>query len=107
MFVRFAHSGCAVLKLVTPQLFVEYANYLLGEDVLGHLNEQTGGPVDAKAWELPLTYEQRIRKMAMRDMTSGTPIHTALRRAWADPVVKERKFTASLTKDSGSLHQEV
>ena len=105
VFVRFAHPGRTVLKEVTPQLFVEYANYLLGEDVLGHLNEQTGGPVDTKAWELLLKYEQSIRKKTMRDMTSGTPIHTALRRAWEDPVVKERKFTTPLAKDPGSLHE--
>lgn len=48
-----------------------------------------------------VSYEQEIRKGAMRRVISGASFETALRTSWADPVLKERFFTTPLAMNIG------
>ena len=103
-FIRLVHSSRTMLDGVTPQLFISYADYLLGENCLGHLNHEVRGEqVGPRAWELLLSYEQSIRKQAMANVMRGMGLPAALRKAWEDALVKERKFTTPMGKLSRTL----
>ena len=107
VMVSLAQPGTAVLQGLTPQLFNEYLDYLLGEQVL-----QLGFRKDAKvvsagpSWDLFLNYEFEIRNEAYTNvMRHGTPYDTALRAAWKDTVVKERYLTTPLGLEAATRGQ--
>jgi len=51
-----------------------------------------GGPT----WETILAYDLEIRANAYKWVTMGMSLKDALRKAWLDPVIKERNFTTPL-----------
>ena len=98
MMVAFQQSGCAAIQDLTPQLFVGYLDYLLGEYVLRlYAKDEYGNTIGGTPWGLILSYEHEIRREAIRQTESGTPFGVALRAAWKDPVVKDRFFTTPLS----------
>jgi len=96
-FVGFQQTNCDYLKGVTPQLWQEYLDYLLGEHVWGlKAKDENGLESCAPPWSLLLSYEHAVRKKAMRLVVDGMALGQAMRQAWADPVTKERYFTTPL-----------
>jgi hypothetical protein len=95
------HTNRAHLRGVTPQLFQEYLQYLLGEYVLGMLTKDgLGRVINNPAWHLLIGYEHAIRvKTAYLIRTKGMAFRDALRVAWDDSVTKERYFSTPLAMD--------
>ena len=99
MFISLKNSQCTYLKGLTPQLWVDYQNYLLGEHVSKLTAKDEHGQVIASAvprWGQVLQYEHAIRAAAMRRVARGETLDVALRAAMKDPVIKERNFTTPL-----------
>jgi hypothetical protein len=97
-FVASSHSSRSYLREMEVHVWTEYANYLLGKFVLGILGGEDGAPVGSADWEVILTYEQEIRREMVVRMQAGTPLGTALRGAWSDPIVKDRYLVSALQR---------
>jgi len=101
IFAGFQQTHKTYLKTVEPQLFHEYVDYLLGEHVHGLAAKNSYGlPVAGPTWTLLLAYEQAIRTKAVQLVRKGASFKEALKKAWEDPVVKERHFTTPLCLES-------
>ncbi len=97
MFVGAQQSSCVYLKDLSPQLFQDYLDYLLGPYVLQLAARDDNGNVSSSPpWKLVLSYEHEIRRKAMRMVEKGSMLKDALREAWNDPLTKERFFTTPL-----------
>ncbi len=94
MFIGLRYSNRIWLQDLTPQIFEEYLSYLLGEHVYGMNSKDSSGRVlSAPAWTHILGYEHSIRKKMVRLVIQDKfKLCDALRKAWEDPVVKERFF---------------
>eukprot|EP00974_Lingulodinium_polyedra_P055771 5363680-Lingulodinium_polyedra.AAC.1 len=95
-FAAFQQTSALYLKDLSPQLWVEYVDYLLGDFVFGLEAKDGGLTVSSPPWPLILAYEHEIRKKAMKEVVKGIAMGAALRAAWSDPVTKERYFTTPL-----------
>ena len=96
-FVAFQHTHREYLKKLTPQVFQEYLDYLLGEFVWGlHAKDGRGNSFGAPSWHLVIAYEHAIRVKAVTLVKKGHLFKDALRMAWEDSVTKERNFTTPL-----------
>ena len=101
IFAGFQQTHKSYLKAVDPQLFHEYVDYLLGEHVHGLVAKSSyGAPIAGPTWTLLLAYEQAIRSKAVQLVRKGATYKEALKKAWEDPVVKERNFTTPLCLES-------
>jgi hypothetical protein len=101
IFVATQHTNRAHLRGVTPQLFQEYLQYLLGEYVLGMLTKDgLGRTIHNPAWHLLIGYEHAIRVKAAYLIRKGATYRDALRTAWDDAVTKERHFSTPLAMDT-------
>ena len=86
-----------ILQDTSPQTWTAYLDYLLGPHVYKlNARDEYGSVVAAPPWSLILSYEHEIRRKMVKLMGEGVPLATALKRAWTDPVVKERYFTTPL-----------
>jgi len=96
-FIGFQQTNQKYLQGLHPQVFQEYLDYLLGPNVLGLVARSADGSVlSGPAWPAVLAYEQEIRVQTYRLIHLGDTLADALRKAWQDPVVKERSFTTPL-----------
>ena len=101
MFVASHQTNRSSLMGLTPQLFQEYLQYLLGDFVLGMiLRDGRGYMINSPAWDLLITYEFSIRAKATNLMRKGASLKDALRQSWECPVTKERYFTTPLAIDT-------
>ena len=67
MFAGFQQTSCRYLAGLSPQLWQEYLDYLLGDYV--HLlaaRDEHGQAVGQPSWQLVLSYELEIRREALR-----------------------------------------
>jgi hypothetical protein len=97
MFAASQQTNRDYLKDLKPYVFQEYLNYLLGEHCIGLVSGgSVGAAVSTQTWDLVLAYEQEIRFEMTSKIMKGASLESALRAAWADPVVKERYFTTPL-----------
>ena len=55
-FVALVHTTRDYLKDATPEMFVQYADYLLGPHVMGLICEEPGQYPVGKSWEILLSY---------------------------------------------------
>jgi hypothetical protein len=92
MFAAVRHTNRAWLEGITPQLFNDYLDYLLGDYVWGLVaKDGAGRTLAAPGWHQLLDYEHAIRKEMCRKVAAGKgTLATCLREAWRDPVVKDR-----------------
>ncbi|CAE7216749.1 unnamed protein product [Symbiodinium natans] len=89
--LRYPHV--AVLKGIAPSHFHNYADYLLGDFVLGlHARDSTGGIVSSPSFDLVVAYEYQLRKHVTKLLNAGQTLVAALETSMADPVLKERYF---------------
>jgi len=98
IFAGLQQKHKAYLKGLTPQVFVEYVEYLLGDHVWG-LAAKGAGQVflTGPSWPLLISYEHAIRKkMSELVKKKGLTIKEALKSAYEDPITKERNFTTPL-----------
>lgn len=94
-FCAFRHTNRPWLAGLTPQLWLDYAEYLLGEHVHGLVAKDSHGrTLMTPAWTHVLAYDLAIRKECCRRVVAGEgTLEACLRAAWRDPVTKERHFT--------------
>ena len=92
------HTNRPMLADLTPQLFQAYVGYLLGEWVYGLVGKDSDGTVIATpAWNQVLAYELQVRRRAWQLVVSEqVTFAVALKRAWNDPITKERYFTTPM-----------
>ena len=106
-FVASSQPNCAYVQGGTPQLWGEYLDYLLGNYCYKLYARDAYGAMSATPpWNLVLSYELAIRREMVDLMVQGTPITEALKKAWKDPVIKERNFTTPLAITSASRRGE-
>ena len=102
MFLALRHSNRTYLQGLSPQLFSDYLEYLLG-DFVWTLTARSaeGHTLGAPAWAQVVSYEWQIRRKAYCDMQkSGINLRDALTAAWNCPITKERYFTTPLALTS-------
>ena len=101
MFAKSAHANREFLRDLSPQTFLEYTEYLLGDFVMGALAKDARGDVaSAPSRELLLSYERNMRKKALEDVRKGSTLAGALKKVTEDPLVKERYFTTPLAHEA-------
>ena len=83
----------AALQGLTPQDFMQLADYLLGDQVMGlRSTDEEGKVVSTPTLKLVLSYEHQIRKEVTKKMNEGHAMKAALESARKDITVKERYF---------------
>lgn len=88
----YKHSSRVWLRSTSPALWLEYVEYILGEQVAAYHLDSSGQTVMA-SWSTVLAYEHAIRKlMVHRVLYESEDIATALRFSCKDLSVKERYF---------------
>lgn len=98
---------CVYLKGLGPQLVQEYLSYLLGDYVLSLVaRDAAGRAIASPPWGLILSYEQEIRKATMNRFAQGRSVDSALRSAWADPLLKEDGGLVSFKRMPSSWFSE-
>ena len=101
----YKHGNRLWLKTATLQVFLDYTDHMLSDEVAGFALDQDGLSVVA-SWTTVMGYELAIRKAACRAILyEGKDFATALHDAMKDQAVKGRYFiapTAILAAASGS-----
>ena len=93
-FVATSQPNCRFLQGNTPQLWVEYLDYLLRPHCYGFYARDAYGNISCTPpWNLVLSYELEVRRKMVSLLTDGSPISEALPLSYRDPVVKEGFFT--------------
>jgi hypothetical protein len=101
-FVATHQAGRGILRGITPALFKEYTEYLLGDYVLGlTAHGRTGAVISTPSWSLVVAYEHAIRAKTMMLLRKGDiAFPAALKTAWEDALTKERHFTTPLALEA-------
>ena len=98
LMVGFQQTANPLLKGLTPFVFGEYVDHLLGPHIWGLASRGAEGRVvSSPSWPLLLQYEQEVRNHAYFLMEQkAMPLARALRESWRDEVVKGRYFITPL-----------
>ena len=90
--LRYPHL--AVLKDICPAHFYDYADFLLGEQVLGlHARDAKGAVIASPPFDLVLAFDFQLRKHVMKELNAGVSLVVALQQATKDVNLRERFFT--------------
>ncbi|CAK0879748.1 unnamed protein product [Prorocentrum cordatum] len=96
-FVGFQQPNCTWLRGLSPQVFQDYLDHLLGPYVSKlYSRDAHGNQSAAPPWNLVLLCELEIWRKAMNLVIEGKALAQALKVTSSDPVTKERFFTAPL-----------
>jgi hypothetical protein len=107
MFTSSHQTSRGSLAGITPQLFQQYLQYLLGEFVLGMINKgPAGNIIHSPAWHLLISYEYAVRAKAIQLMRRGASFRDALKQGWECPMTRERHFSTPLAMDTVSRRPE-
>eukprot|EP00972_Heterocapsa_arctica_P080783 11903549-Heterocapsa_arctica.AAC.1 len=80
LYAKLRHPGRAILFTASTQLFADYADYLLGEEVFGlRSRDPQGHVVTSPSWALVLSYEREIRREVARKLQDGHDLEMAFR----------------------------
>ena len=98
MFLSLKHSNRAFLTAINPQLFEDYACYLLSEHCFYLQGKSAEGfAISGPSWNQLLIYEFQVRRKTWTLVQNqGMDFATALRVSWRDPCVKERFLTTPI-----------
>ena len=78
---------------MTPQLFYDYVEYLLGADVYGlSAHDPSGALVTRPPFSLLLEYEHYVRRLLAKLLNEGVRFVDALPRAYMDADTRQRRF---------------
>eukprot|EP00974_Lingulodinium_polyedra_P086705 8404586-Lingulodinium_polyedra.AAC.1 len=88
---RAKHTNRGYLRDVTRELFTEYSDYLLGRRVSELRSQNEDGPTAVRpSWNLILSYEFEVRKLACEKVRDGgVALGQALRDAWKDSETRD------------------
>ena len=93
LMTQLKYPNRVVLRDINPYTFNKYADYLMGEHVLGLKAKDAKGEVVAAAHlDLVLSYEAQVRKLMTKKMNDGISMAVAMEEAMQDTTVKERYF---------------
>eukprot|EP00435_Cladocopium_sp_Y103_P022226 s207_g5.t1 len=80
-----------IFQDLDPQDFTQFADYLLGDQVMNLRSEDEHGTVvSTPTLKLVLSYEHQVRKEMVKKMNAGTAIKKALEESRKDVGIKER-----------------
>lgn len=103
LFTQLKFPNRHELRNIGPNLFNKYADYLLGEHVLGlQAKDSKGEIVSSPTLDLVLSYDYQVRKLMTKYMNDGTEMVTALEDAMKDTTVKERYFLTPAALDAAA-----
>ena len=103
IFTGFQQVHKRYLQGLSPQVFLEYIEYLLGDHVWKLAAQGSGGAVvSSPSWSLLLSYEHAIRKKMVWYIKKGATLTEGIKQAMEDPVTKERFFTTPLCLEAVS-----
>lgn len=103
IFMQLKFPNRQAFRNIGPNLFAKYADFLLGEHVLGLKAKNAKGEVMAEpSLSLVLSYEYQVRKQMVRLMNAGTEMAEALDSAMKDTTVKERYFLTPAALEAAS-----
>ena len=103
IFAGYQQVHKSYLRGLTPQVFVDYVEYLLGDYVWKLAARGVGGAIlSSPSWSLLLSYEHAIRKKMVILVNKGQTVKDSLKSAMEDPVTKERFFTTPLCVEAVS-----
>ena len=78
---------------LVPQDFLNYADYLLSDQVMGlKAEDEEGNKVSSPSLKLVLSYEHQIRKEMVKKVNTGVKLSEALLLCRKDVAIKERYF---------------
>ena len=101
LFAQLKFPNRHELRNIGPNLFHKYADFLLGEHVMGlQAKDSRGEVVATPSLELVLSYEFQVRKLMVKYMNEGTEMVQALEDAMKDPTIKERYFLTPAALDA-------
>ena len=104
-YVRLKHSSKAYLEGLGPEIWQEYVEWLLGEEVYqnGARNEKDE-VIYRPSWATLLTYDFQVRRKALRDVNAGriASIAEALRKARGDEVTRSKYFLTPVSLAAGA-----
>ena len=98
LMIKLKYPHREEFKDLDKNLFDQYKDFILGDYVYGlSPKDASGNTIGMPPWQLVLSYEQSVRKMARRQMAvEQVSWGKALREAWKDATNKERRFTTPL-----------
>ena len=93
-----SHGSQPYLANFDVHVWAAYADYLMGEFVLGFVQDEEGAEVTYQDWEIVLVFEYQVRREMAKRMLKGTEMHKALREAMEDSKVRGRYLVTPLQK---------
>ena len=111
LFAQLKYPHKSMLQGLEPMHWAKYADYLLGEHVMGlEAKDERGEVVSKPTFELILSYEHQIRRNMTKLINNGKDMVAALQDSMTEVVVKERYFltpnSASALFTARELHRE-
>ena len=101
LFAQLKFPNRHELRNIGPNLFNKYADFLLGEHVMGlQAKDSRGEVVATPSLELVLSYEFQVRKLMVKYMNDGVDMVRALKEAMKDSTTKERYFLTPAALDA-------
>lgn len=97
IYAKLRHPGRAWLKSANQEVICEYCDFLLGDQVYGLVaKDQSDNVVARPKWSQVLHYDFQIRKEMAKHVLKGHDFADALRKAMADPALREHNFVTPL-----------
>ena len=107
IFMQLKFPNRQIFRNLGPNNFNKYADYLLGDHVMGLKAKNSKGETIAEpSLSLVLSYDYQVRKQMVRLMNEGTAMDEALEAAMKDSTVKERYFLTPATLEAVSDRPE-
>lgn len=93
LFLQLKYPNREVLRGVNTHHWSRFADYLLGEHVMGLKSTSSSGEVvSSPGLDLVVQYEYQVRKFMTKATNEGTAMHVALEEGMKDTTTKERYF---------------
>ena len=107
LFTKFRYPNKATLRDLTPFVFMEYTNYLMGKHV-AQMEAQTidGITLHRPSTKLLLNYEYQMRKEVIENFNDGVAMARGFKAVVKNSDVRERYFSTPLAVSSASQSME-
>ena len=107
LFAKFRYPNKPSLQGLTPFVFMEFTNYLMGKHV-AQMEAQTidGITLHRPSTKLLVNYEYQMRKEVVENYNNGTSMHLAFKTVVKNSDVRERYFSTPLAVSSASQSME-
>ena len=96
-YMKLKHVGRGWLQDAVPEAILDYADYLLGDQVRGlESHDDSGAVISRPSWPLILKYDLELRKKQARLINDGGTFRDSLKKACNDTALRDRHFVTPL-----------